>query len=136
MLERQAAVPERGRALSLPAEEGPMTQHPAALARSEPGGELPHRPAILERNTDDRLPPGFVRDMLNDSRLTDMLMDALETRVVALEEAAAARGVRRVAAAWRLSRSLRASIQHFSGGSFAERRCEAASTEWGSAQAR
>lgn len=61
------------------------------------------------------------------SQLT--LMDALEARVVALEEVAAARGLRRLAAARRLGRSLRASIRHFSGDTFAERRCDAASTE-------
>jgi hypothetical protein len=47
----------------------------------------------------DRLPPGFVQDVLNDSRLTDMLMAALEARIVALEEIAATRCPRRLIAA-------------------------------------
>jgi hypothetical protein len=84
-----------------------------------------------ESATGDALPPGFVRAVLDDSRYTDLLMDALEARVIALEEVAAARGIRRLSTAWRLGRSLRASIRHFTGRSFSERRCEAASTEWG-----
>src|SRR5258708_39571934 len=52
------------------------------------------------------LPPGFVRAVLDDARYTDSLMDALETRLVALEEVAAGRGVRRLVLAWRLGRAL------------------------------
>jgi hypothetical protein len=81
--------------------------------------------------TGDTLPPGFVRAVLDDARLTDLLMDALEARVAALEEVAAARGIRRLSTAWRLGRSLRGSVRHFTGHSFTERRREAASTEWG-----
>src|SRR5260370_15368205 len=71
------------------------------------------------------LPPGFVRAVLDDARYTDSLMDALEARLVALEEVAAGRGVRRLVLAWRLGRALRASIRPFAGRSFRERRCEA-----------
>ena len=80
----------------------------------------------------DALPAGFVRAVLDDARYTDSLMDALEARVVALEEVAAARGIRRLSTAWRLGRSLRASVRPFPGRSFTDRRYEAASTEWGS----
>ena len=72
--------------------------------------------------------------MLDDARYTDSLMDALEARLVALEEIAAARGFRRLAVASRLRRSLRASVRPFTGRSFAERRYEAVSNEWGSAE--
>jgi hypothetical protein len=82
--------------------------------------------------TGDALPPGFVRAVLDDAKLTDALMEALEARVIALEEVAAARGIRRLSAAWRLGRKLRASIRYFPGRSFTERRFDAASTEWGS----
>ena len=78
----------------------------------------------------DVLPPGFVRAILEDVRLTDSMMDALEARVVALEEIASARGIRRMCASWRLGRSLRASVRHFPGSSFAERRFETAWIEW------
>ncbi len=104
-----------------------------ALTLTSLSEELSRHLADRESSAGDRLPSGFVQDVLNDSRLTDMLMDALEARIVALEEIAAARCPRRLIAAWRLGRSLRASIRHFSGSSFAERRYEAASTEWGSA---
>jgi hypothetical protein len=80
----------------------------------------------------DALPPGFVRAVLDDAKLTDALMEALEVRVIALEEVAAARGIRRLIAAWRLGRKLRTSVRYFPGPSFAERRFDAASTEWGS----
>jgi hypothetical protein len=80
----------------------------------------------------DALPPGFVRAVLDDAKLTDALMEALEARVIALEEVAAARGVRRLSASRRLGRKLRASVRHFPGRSFTERRFDAASTEWGS----
>ena len=69
-----------------------MTQQPLELVGSEPDG-----PDRGTEDAGDRLPPGFVRAVVNDSRLTDMLMDALEARVVALEEVAAARGLRRLA---------------------------------------
>ena len=81
--------------------------------------------------TADALPPGFVRAVLDDAKLTDALMEALEARVIALEEVAAARGIRRLSAAWRLGRKLRASVRYFPGRSFTERRIDAASTEWG-----
>jgi hypothetical protein len=82
--------------------------------------------------TADALPPGFVRAVLDDAKLTDALMEALEARVIALEEVAAARGIRRLSASWRLGRKLRASVRYFPGRSFTERRFDAASTEWGS----
>ena len=82
--------------------------------------------------TGDALPPGFVRAVLDDAKYTDALMEALEARVIALEEVAAARGIRRLSAAWRLGRTLRASVRYFPGRSFTERRFDAASTEWGS----
>jgi hypothetical protein len=80
------------------------------------------------------LPPGFVRAVLDDASYTDSLMDALEARLVALEEVAAGRGVRRLVLAWRLRGALRASIRPFAGRSFAERRCEAVTAEWLAAQ--
>ena len=61
-------------------------------------------------------------------------MDVREARLVALEEVAAARGIRRLVLASRLGRSLRTSVRPFTGRSFAERRCEAVSAEWLSAQ--
>ena len=82
--------------------------------------------------TGDALPLGFVRAVLDDSAYADELMEALERRVIALEEVASARGIRRLSAAWRLGRKLRASVRYFPGHSFAERRLDAASTEWGS----
>jgi hypothetical protein len=80
----------------------------------------------------DALPAGFVRAVLDDAKFTDALMEALEARVIALEEVAAARGIRRLIVSWRLGRKLRASIRHFPERSFTERRFDAASTEWGS----
>lgn len=76
------------------------------------------------------LPPGFVRAVLDDASYTDSLMDALEARLVALEEVAAGRGVRRLILLWRLGRTLRASIRPYAGHSFAQRRCEAVTIEW------
>lgn len=102
----------------------------AAPTLTELSDKLSRHKAEQERATGEALPPGFVRAVLDDARYTDLLMDALETRVVVLEEVAAARGIRRLTAAWRLGRSLRSSIRHFTGRSFSERRCEAASTEW------
>lgn len=72
---------------------------------------------------------------IDHADVTDSLIDLLEGRVVAIEAVMAARGWRRFIAAWRLGRSLRASVQPFEGSSFAERRYEAVSIEWGSAQA-
>jgi hypothetical protein len=76
------------------------------------------------------LPPGFVRAVLDDASYTDSLMDALEARLVALEEVAAGRGVRRLILLWRLGRTLRSSIRPYTGRSFAQRRCEAVTVEW------
>jgi hypothetical protein len=103
----------------------------AAPTLMELSDKLSRHKVEQESATGDALPPGFVRAVLDDSRYTDLLMDALEARVIALEEVAAARGIRRLSTAWRLGRSLRASIRHFTGRSFTERRYEAASTEWG-----
>lgn len=82
----------------------------------------------------DERRPGVAGTVFEDIALTDSLVDALEDRVMALEEIVAARGIGRLRAARRLGRSLRASIRHLPGRSFAERRSEAASTEWTSAQ--
>ena len=56
--------------------------------------------------------------------------DALERRIIALEEIVAVRWPARILAAARLGRKLRRSVRHIPGGSFAERRSEAASIEW------
>jgi hypothetical protein len=80
------------------------------------------------------VPPGFVRAVLDDARYTDSILDLLEARLVALEEVAAARGVRRLALAARLGRALRDSVRPFAGRSFAERRREAVTVDWLSAQ--
>ena len=80
------------------------------------------------------VPPGFVRAVLDDARYTDSILDLLEARLVALEEVAAARGVRRLALASRLGRVLRDSVVPFAGRSFAERRREAVTVDWLSAQ--
>jgi hypothetical protein len=88
----------------------------------------------VARDLDDwnsaTLPPGFVRAVLDDARKTDSLLDALEERLIALEEVAAERGVRRLVSAWRLGRALRASVRPFDGCSFAERRWEAVAADW------
>lgn len=72
----------------------------------------------------------FVRAALEEAGLNDALMDALEARVVALEEIAAARGVGRLRASSRLRQALRASVRHVAGHSFTQRRFEATATEW------
>ena len=61
---------------------------------------------------------------------SDSMAWALEQRVLAIEEAAAARWPRRMLLASRLGRSLRASVRTLDGESFADRRTEAASLEW------
>lgn len=111
-----------------------MDEHTVTLGKSSSRTELGDR---LTRHKDERdsaagdvLPPGFVQAVLDDSRYTDLLMDALEATVVALEEVAAALGIRRLSVAWRLGRSLRDSVRHFPGSSFIDRRYEAASAEW------
>jgi hypothetical protein len=71
---------------------------------------------------------------IQNADVTDSLIDLLEERIVAIEAIMAARGWRRFMAAWQLGRSLRASVRPFEGRSFAERRYEAVSIEWGSAQ--
>jgi hypothetical protein len=63
-------------------------------------------------------------------------MDVLEDRVAAIEEVLAAKGLGRLRAAWRLARMLRRSVGPFAGGSFADRRREAVSADWGSAHGR
>jgi hypothetical protein len=111
-----------------------VTTQQALLACSlnELSEKLSAHTGPAEASTADALPPGFVRAVLDDAKLTDALMEALEARVIALEEVAAARGIRHLSASWRLGRKLRASVQHFPGRSFTERRFDAASTEWGS----
>ena len=81
------------------------------------------------------VPQEFIRATLEEARLNDEVMDALEARIVAIEQVVAARGIRRLLAVWRLGRALRASVRHIPGRSFAERRYEAAVTEWVSATA-
>ena len=103
-----------------------------ACSLNEMSEKLSAHTGPAEGVTADALPPGFVRAVLDDAKLTDALMEALEVRVIALEEVAAARGIRRLSAAWRLGRKLRASVRYFPGRSFTERRFDAASTEWGS----
>jgi hypothetical protein len=61
---------------------------------------------------------------------TDSLMAHLEQRVVALEAIVAAPFPLRIVAAWRLGRSIRRSIAHYSGDTFAERRTEAMGNAW------
>jgi hypothetical protein len=80
------------------------------------------------------VPSGFVQAVLDDARYTDSILDLLEARLVALEEVAAARGVRRLALAARLGRALRDSVRPFAGRSFSERRREAVTVDWLSAQ--
>jgi len=101
-----------------------------ACSLSEMSEKLSAHTDPAERATADALPPGFVRAVLDDAKMTDALMDALEARIIALEEVAAARGIRRLSAAWRLGRKLRASVRYLPGRSFTERRVDAASTEW------
>ena len=60
----------------------------------------------------------------------DSLMDDLERRVIALEEVVAAPWPRRILAAWRLGRTLRASVAPFGGDGFYWRRIESATNEW------
>jgi hypothetical protein len=103
-----------------------------ACSLSELSEKLSAHTAPAEGVAADALPSGFVRAVLDDAKLTDALMEALEARVIALEEVAAARGIRRLSASWRLGRKLRASVRYFPGRSFTERRFDAASTEWGS----
>lgn len=76
------------------------------------------------------VPQEFIRATLEEARLNDEVIDALEARIVAIEQVMAARGIGRLIVFWRLGRSLRASVQHMPGRSFAERRYEAATTEW------
>lgn len=82
----------------------------------------------------DVLPQGFVRAVLDNARYTDSLMDVLEARLMALEEVAAARWPHRLILASRLRRSLLASVRPFTGRSFAQRRREAVSAQWLSAE--
>jgi hypothetical protein len=64
---------------------------------------------------------------------TDSLLAALEHRVVALEAIVAAPFPLRIVAAWRLGRSIRRSVRHFPGDTFAQRRAEAVGNDWISA---
>ena len=61
---------------------------------------------------------------------TDSLMGHLEQRVIALEAIVAAPFPLRIVAAWRLGRSIRCSIRHYPGDTFAQRRTEAVSNDW------
>jgi hypothetical protein len=74
----------------------------------------------------------FARGAIGDSLLTDSLMAALELRIIALEEVAAARWPRRLLLAARLGRSLRRSVTGYrwAGPGFEGRRIEAAGDEW------
>jgi len=86
-----------------------------------------------DRNA-EALPPGFIRAALDYARYTDSLMDALEARLMALEEVAAARWPHCLILTLQLRRSLRASARASAGSSFAQRRREAVSAEWLSAE--
>ena len=61
---------------------------------------------------------------------TDSLMASLEYRVIALELMAATPWPMRLVARARLGRALRRSVRHFPGGTFAERRISAVTTDW------
>ena len=61
---------------------------------------------------------------------TDSLAEHLEYRVAALEEIEAARWPRRILVRARLGRQLRASVRHFDGDTWADRRAAAASADW------
>lgn len=74
----------------------------------------------------------FPPDLSDYADATDSLMDMLEFRIAALESIVAARGFRRLVAAWALGRKLRQSVQNFEGDTFIERRLDAISSEWGS----
>ena len=69
-------------------------------------------------------------DWAADSLATDSLAGHLEERVAALEEITAARWPRRLVLRARYGRQLRASIRHFPGATFADRRAAAASADW------
>jgi hypothetical protein len=73
---------------------------------------------------------GLRREVRADSERTDSLAEMLEHRVATLEEIAAARWPRRWLLAARLGRSLRRSVRHMPGGTFAERRAEAVTADW------
>lgn len=77
----------------------------------------------------------IARQIAYDSAQTDSLMDALESRVIALEAVAAARWSARLVAAARLRSALRSSVRPYPGDSFAARRAEAASDAWLAEQA-
>lgn len=70
------------------------------------------------------------RDVIEESNVTDLLSEHLEYRVARLEEITAARWPRRWLLRARLGRKLRASVRHFPGQSFGERRMEAAAADW------
>ena len=69
-------------------------------------------------------------EMNQEVLATDSLMEHLEGRVIALEAIVAAPFPLRIVAAWRLGRSIRRSIRHYPGDTFAERRTEAVSNDW------
>jgi len=85
---------------------------------SATGDEVAADLARLRRQTYDR------------NTMADSLADRLELRVATLEEIAAARWPRRWLLRARLGRSLRRSVRHMPGGTFAERRIEAVTTDW------
>jgi len=72
-----------------------------------------------------------MRGAIEESLMRDGENDALEDRVVAIEEVLAARWPRRLLVAWRLGRKLRQSAAPFreAGPAFADRRCAAISAE-------
>jgi hypothetical protein len=75
--------------------------------------------------TDDVLSRQFMRAILDDTRYTDEYLDALEARIVALEELVATRGLNRLRATRRL-----AQVRPFAGRSFTQARFEAFSGVW------
>lgn len=73
-----------------------------ACSLTELSEKLSAHTGATESVTGDGLPPWFVRAVLDDSKYTDLLMDALEARVAALDEVVAARGIWHLHTAWRL----------------------------------
>ncbi len=86
-----------------------------------PPGDLAALHALVTR---------YIRAALAESRMTDDLDELLERRVAALEEVAAARWSASIGVRRRLRRSLRRSVAHARGETFADRRAEAVTSAW------
>ncbi len=72
----------------------------------------------------------YIRAALAESRMTDDLDELLERRVAGLEEIAAARWQASIGVRRRLRRSLRRSVAHARGETFADQRAEAVTSAW------